>query len=835
MSRYSDQYSLAIVYMEMLTGCRPFPGTTAVQLALQHSTGKPMLDPLPVDDRAIVARALSKDPNERFPSCKDFVSALESRKSKSEEGGAEGQISPALGVIDPLTEVHGSATEIKSLDDDDTTAHIKTSAPALLGLASVDAERKEANEIFPVRPTVFIGVGGMGCATVSNLRRRLVEGFGSCASLPMIRTIVIDSDKHELHAGIERSDGGRIPPEDSVFIGLQKPENYRPQAREILRWMDRRWFYGLPKSQQTEGLRPLGRLAFIDHGNQVRAAIRDAIESVMNAERDGVGTIPRLNGPPHVVLIQSISGGTGSGSLTDIVHLTRSVMRELKLPASGLSAVLLHSTSPKPAQKEIARANAYASLLELNHLLHPNASYPGEPYLLLEPLVSQGELLRDCYVVHLGDDLSQEDAHDSTDLVAEYLLLQSATGWRKFLDEHREQSRSPAPLDSEEATVRSLGLYRLRFRRHQLARRVTQICCRHLLARWHGDLVSSVTAEDEEESQFSEAHRSRWLKEVGELEASKLFARLNLKDASVLEHVELTSRTPTDSDPMSVCESIIMNVASKASSPSAGGEVASNLLRELDLHLGTGELDTDHHQAVRSPFEKKLLEKARHGAEPNCRMIIDWVRGSVGNPEWRIKPAMVATDVLVTQLLTRIESAQKGFVDAARERKRQRGLLAGEIRTGSRWLSRSTSVEDVVQLARGYVQSRLREIAREAISESFRLLYRTVTEARARLLDLRQRCAGWADRFDKQVTRPTAGRARRVRDSMASICCPARRTTWPRRRRSSRNDWRQRRSSPTLKIAWNENSSSLTADFGVWRPTTNRTSTRRLAIGFPIR
>src|SRR5262249_26415033 len=30
-SRFSDQYSLAIVYQEMLTGARPFPGTTAIQ------------------------------------------------------------------------------------------------------------------------------------------------------------------------------------------------------------------------------------------------------------------------------------------------------------------------------------------------------------------------------------------------------------------------------------------------------------------------------------------------------------------------------------------------------------------------------------------------------------------------------------------------------------------------------------------------------------------------------------------------------------------------------------------------------------------------------------
>src|SRR6478672_8995805 len=36
LSRYSDQYSLAIVYQELLTGQRPFAGSTMRQLVLQH-------------------------------------------------------------------------------------------------------------------------------------------------------------------------------------------------------------------------------------------------------------------------------------------------------------------------------------------------------------------------------------------------------------------------------------------------------------------------------------------------------------------------------------------------------------------------------------------------------------------------------------------------------------------------------------------------------------------------------------------------------------------------------------------------------------------------------
>src|SRR5438045_2384758 len=75
-SRRSDQYSLAIVYQEMLTGVLPFPGRTAAQLAAQHLNAKPGLDPLPDNDQPVIGRALSKKPAERFGSCRELVATL---------------------------------------------------------------------------------------------------------------------------------------------------------------------------------------------------------------------------------------------------------------------------------------------------------------------------------------------------------------------------------------------------------------------------------------------------------------------------------------------------------------------------------------------------------------------------------------------------------------------------------------------------------------------------------------------------------------------------------------------------------------------------------------
>src|SRR5260370_3502671 len=124
-SRYSDQYSLAVVYQEMLTGVRPYPGTTVMQLAAQHMSGRPLLDPLPASDRPAIGKALSKVPEKRFSTCREMVDSLLKVKEsptvispvKSEglsRGGASKTPLPARITIpsqSPLESL-GQATEI---------------------------------------------------------------------------------------------------------------------------------------------------------------------------------------------------------------------------------------------------------------------------------------------------------------------------------------------------------------------------------------------------------------------------------------------------------------------------------------------------------------------------------------------------------------------------------------------------------------------------------------------------------------------------------------------------------------------------------------------------
>jgi serine/threonine protein kinase len=74
-SPFSDQYSLAITYCQLRGGRTVFEGTQA-QITSGHLMREPDLSMIPERERPAVARALRKEPTERWLNCRDFVEAL---------------------------------------------------------------------------------------------------------------------------------------------------------------------------------------------------------------------------------------------------------------------------------------------------------------------------------------------------------------------------------------------------------------------------------------------------------------------------------------------------------------------------------------------------------------------------------------------------------------------------------------------------------------------------------------------------------------------------------------------------------------------------------------
>jgi hypothetical protein len=85
-SRQSDQYSLAVTYCLLRGGRLPFVGTPA-QVMAGHLKERPNLDMVPELERPVVQRALSKRPEDRWPSCSDFVERLAAPSTPRAVGG----------------------------------------------------------------------------------------------------------------------------------------------------------------------------------------------------------------------------------------------------------------------------------------------------------------------------------------------------------------------------------------------------------------------------------------------------------------------------------------------------------------------------------------------------------------------------------------------------------------------------------------------------------------------------------------------------------------------------------------------------------------------------
>jgi eukaryotic-like serine/threonine-protein kinase len=458
-SRHSDQYSLAIVYQEMLTGQLPFGGRTAAQLAAQHLHSPPMLAVLPPADQPVLSRALAKNPEQRFTSCRAFANALvELGDAKSH---ASRRTTSSGRHVFPRS--RAAATEVLNAPGADSTRAVdgRTAASEIRDLPRVVL----AATPLCVRPTVVIGIGGTGARILSQFQERLRTHFGDPANLPSVQLLLLDTDAKDLSAAIFKRGGGSIPAAQTLALPLRAPKDYRGDSARFLQWLSRRWLYNVPRSLQTEGLRPMGRLAFVDHAAKVYDRVYQMLQLALSDE--AIHTSRQITNldfaadSPNVFVVASIAGGTGSGCAIDMGYAVRKILAELQLPDQRVFGILTHATSRKAASRDLAVVNTLAALQELRQFGSRRGYFPGDSSCDLPAFCENPATFHETYFVPLGNDLGNTEFQSATDQVAEYLFLNTLAPSAPFFEESRRIASEGTQENSLAADrVRTFGLTR---------------------------------------------------------------------------------------------------------------------------------------------------------------------------------------------------------------------------------------------------------------------------------------------------------------------------------------------------------------------------------------
>ncbi len=387
-TRYCDQYSLACVYQELLTGVRPFDGCSLNQLLMQHLNLPPNLEPSPPADRPALLRALAKRPDDRWPNVMSFVRALAGGSTGSAihvRLGAPSNEADTPQAILPATEsesvpVSPSPSPVP-LPADDTPSQV-----AELFAPIFTPAPPELSGSGPLQPALVIGLGQGGLRIVQRLRFEMTERFGPASMTPAIRTLVVDTDPEAIEAagrGRRRTRLAALSSDEVFAAKLNRATHYlKPRLNGHTLtdgWFDPQLLYRLPRAPQTLGLRPLGRLAFLDHYRPLMAKVQAGLEAVLAPEalaltETRTGLARRTN-RPRVYVVGSLAGATCGGMFLDVAYAVRSRLKRMGYDVPDVVGLFVLPSADATLTPPQQLGNAFAALTELNHFSRPDTLF----------------------------------------------------------------------------------------------------------------------------------------------------------------------------------------------------------------------------------------------------------------------------------------------------------------------------------------------------------------------------------------------------------------------------------------------------------------------------
>ena len=529
-SMHSDQYSLAVMYQELLTSTRPFSGRTIAQLATQHVHNAPNLEPLPAADRPCVARALEKSPERRFESCSEFV--------------------------DKLANPRGRAVPNSAVENSEKPAKRVHSVENLPQVRAVgDGEAKQTHAL-------VVGLGGTGADCLHQMRSRVFE-LGA-ASPMTLHSVLIDSNPLSTQTASMIEPSEFTPKCRVVPATLKSAKEYRDAGTERLQTVSRRWIYNVPRNGSTGGMRPLGRMAIVDHGELVLRTLRAAVEELKNAAGEDVET--------KVYVVGSLAGGTGSGIFIDVIYLLRHLLDENEMENAQVLSLLTTNSFRGDPSRPLALHSMKAALTELGHFMRAGNGYPGDPGAGFPSVPAARTPLHDAYIIAASE---EPGAASPIDAVANYLWCDATVCRNWFATARKEDAARDA-----EPRLRSFGVIPLIDPEEHQSSLLAPHTAKSLLLNWLGgprgtedaanqfrdrlcrrcslDLESQLEKALSCFGQTPERRRNLLFEEVNTLDASQL-----QKPIAIQRHIASWLMSKTDTEQMELAAEQILQQVSR--------------------------------------------------------------------------------------------------------------------------------------------------------------------------------------------------------------------------------------------------------------------------------
>lgn len=252
-----------------------------------------------------------------------------------------------------------------------------------------------------------IGVGGSGKEAITILKERLLETYGVMPENVVLLSLDTDDLRDEdTFAGVQLSasydNRGReaeykpVISEASVTIDSVFADLRAGRTAAYMNWLEHNQLDKIlgPAEKDIRGgaqqRRPIGRIALFQNWTLIAASIRDALYRVYGQPdtQQPIDVIQKEKSKRLVFVVGSVSGGTGSGFMVDVINIVRhEVQKNSNWQSIDVAAIIplpnAFSAYAKGQNQQTVgniKPNAYAALRELDRFIRTHNS--NLPYMI---------------------------------------------------------------------------------------------------------------------------------------------------------------------------------------------------------------------------------------------------------------------------------------------------------------------------------------------------------------------------------------------------------------------------------------------------------------------